>query len=171
MENNEHLSHIRHTLAHLLAQASIEQYPHALLTLGPSVDNGFYYDIDFGADKISDENLAKLEKSMKKNISVLPIILNMIDEDGIHILLEAKINGKKANLLIDTGASKSVFDIKRVKRFVDHTDFDESEKMSTGLGTNTMESKTTNFSLFIRHNFPKFCSKKRLYSNPSRHTQ
>ena len=85
---------------------------------------------------------------MKKNISVLPIILNMIDEDGIHILVEAKINGKKANLLIDTGASKSVFDINRAKRFVDHSEFEASEKLSNGLGTNSMESKTTNFKKF-----------------------
>jgi threonyl-tRNA synthetase len=68
MENNEHLSHIRHTLAHLLAQASKEYYPNALLTLGPSIDNGFYYDIDFGKDKINDEDLSKIEKTMKKNL-------------------------------------------------------------------------------------------------------
>jgi len=68
MENNEQLSHIRHTLAHLLAQAAIEHYPNALLTLGPAVDNGFYYDIDFGSTKISDEDLSKLEKSMIKNL-------------------------------------------------------------------------------------------------------
>ena len=69
MENNEHLSHIRHTLAHLLAQSVIEHYPNSLLTLGPSIDNGFYYDIDFGADKIGDEDLKKIEKTMKKNIN------------------------------------------------------------------------------------------------------
>jgi len=68
MENNEHLSHIRHTLAHLLAQSVKEHYPSSLLTLGPSVDNGFYYDIDFGTDKISDEDLSKLEKTMIKHL-------------------------------------------------------------------------------------------------------
>jgi threonyl-tRNA synthetase len=68
MENNEHLSHIRHTLAHLLAQASKEHYPNALLTLGPSIDNGFYYDIDFQEDKINDENLITIENTMKKNL-------------------------------------------------------------------------------------------------------
>jgi len=68
MENNEHLAHIRHTLAHLLAQGAKEHYPGALLTLGPSVDNGFYYDIDFGTDKIGDENLSTIEKTMIKNL-------------------------------------------------------------------------------------------------------
>ncbi|MBK5215725.1 MAG: threonine--tRNA ligase [Candidatus Pacebacteria bacterium] len=69
MENDEHLAHIRHTLAHLLAQAAHLHYPSSLLTLGPSVDNGFYYDIDFGAEKISDEDLITIEKTMRKNLS------------------------------------------------------------------------------------------------------
>ncbi|MEA3399085.1 MAG: threonine--tRNA ligase [Patescibacteria group bacterium] len=60
---------IRHTLAHLLAQAAKEHYPSALLTLGPAVENGFYYDIDFGEDKINNEDLKKLEKTMKKKLS------------------------------------------------------------------------------------------------------
>src|SRR5665213_859240 len=68
MEKDEHLAHIRHTLAHLLAQAVKEHYPSALLTLGPSIDNGFYYDVDFGADKLSDEDLPKIIKSMRKNL-------------------------------------------------------------------------------------------------------
>lgn len=69
MENNENLSQIRHTLAHLLAQAVKEHYPDALLTLGPAIDNGFYYDIDFLDQKISDEELSVIEKTMKKNLS------------------------------------------------------------------------------------------------------
>ena len=68
MENNEHLSNIRHTLAHLLAQAVLEHYKNALVTLGPSVDNGFYYDIDFGTDKIGDGDLITLEKTMIKKL-------------------------------------------------------------------------------------------------------
>ncbi len=69
MENTEHLAHIRHTLAHLLAQAVLEHYPNALPTLGPAIDNGFYYDFDFGGEKVTDENLKKIEKSMMKNLS------------------------------------------------------------------------------------------------------
>ncbi|MEN9922346.1 MAG: hypothetical protein RL097_623, partial [Candidatus Parcubacteria bacterium] len=44
---NESLTSKRHTLAHLLAAAVLEKYPHAKLTLGPAIENGFYYDIDF----------------------------------------------------------------------------------------------------------------------------
>lgn len=66
--NPEKLSHMRHTLAHLLAQAVLEVYPNAQLTLGPAVDNGFYYDIDFGADKISDADLKTFQTGMRKNL-------------------------------------------------------------------------------------------------------
>lgn len=68
MENHEALAPMRHTLAHLLAQAVFEHYPNAQLTLGPAVDNGFYYDIDFGTDKINEEDLKKFQVSMRKNL-------------------------------------------------------------------------------------------------------
>ncbi len=68
MQNEESLSHIRHTLAHLLAQAVLEHYPNSKLTLGPAINNGFYYDIDFGNEKINDEDLKKIEDTMKKNL-------------------------------------------------------------------------------------------------------
>ena len=65
MDNN--LEHKRHTLAHLLAAAILEKYPHAKLTLGPAIDTGFYYDIDFsGGNTPGDEDLKALQKDMKK---------------------------------------------------------------------------------------------------------
>lgn len=68
MTDDQKLTNMRHTLAHLLAQAVKEKYPETKLTLGPAIDNGFYYDIDFGDTKIHDENLADIEKMMKKNL-------------------------------------------------------------------------------------------------------
>ncbi len=57
----------RHTLAHLLAAAIKEHYPHAKPTIGPAVDNGFYYDFDFsGGNKPGEEEFALIEKSMRK---------------------------------------------------------------------------------------------------------
>lgn len=67
MENAQ-LAAKRHTLAHLLAQAVLESYSDARLTLGPAVDNGFYYDIDFGSAKATDNDLEKFEAAMKKNL-------------------------------------------------------------------------------------------------------
>lgn len=64
---SQNLEHTRHTLAHLLAASVAELYPHARLTLGPAIDNGFYYDIDFsGGETIKDEDLKEVQKGMKK---------------------------------------------------------------------------------------------------------
>lgn len=64
---NESLPHKRHTLAHLLAAAVEKHYPHAKLTLGPAIDTGFYYDIDFaGGDALNDDGLKEVQKTMKK---------------------------------------------------------------------------------------------------------
>ena len=64
---SQNLEHKRHTLAHLLAAAVVDQYPHAKLTLGPAIDTGFYYDIDFSAGEApGDSDLKDLQKRMKK---------------------------------------------------------------------------------------------------------
>ncbi|MFT6361046.1 MAG: threonyl-tRNA synthetase [Candidatus Paceibacteria bacterium] len=55
----------RHSLAHLLAAATLKLYPDTKVTLGPAVDNGFYYDMDF-AEPINDADLKKIQKTMKK---------------------------------------------------------------------------------------------------------
>ena len=56
----------RHSLAHLLATAIIEKSPEAKLAIGPSIDNGFYYDVDFGENKITDSDLRDFEKQMAR---------------------------------------------------------------------------------------------------------
>ncbi|MEN9920828.1 MAG: threonyl-tRNA synthetase [Candidatus Parcubacteria bacterium] len=67
---SEQLNNKRHTLAHLLAAAVLEKYPHAKLTLGPAIDTGFYYDIDFAGGAVpGDNDLKDLQKSMKKLIN------------------------------------------------------------------------------------------------------
>lgn len=64
------LDQIRHTLAHVLAQAVTEKYPHAKSTIGPAVDDGFYYDFDFSeGDAPGDAELADLQRAMRKNLS------------------------------------------------------------------------------------------------------
>jgi threonyl-tRNA synthetase len=64
MAKGEDLDKIRHSLAHLLAAAVTELHPHALPTLGPAIDNGFYYDFD--QLKISEEDLSKIEQKMRE---------------------------------------------------------------------------------------------------------
>lgn len=60
----QNLENIRHSLAHLLATATVSIYPDTLLTIGPAVDNGFYYDMDF-VTPIKDADLPALEEKMK----------------------------------------------------------------------------------------------------------
>jgi threonyl-tRNA synthetase len=72
-DSKEGLYILRHSCAHLLAQAVTELFPNAKPTIGPPIDDGFYY--DFYMDPINDEDLKKIEKKMKelvkKNISII----------------------------------------------------------------------------------------------------
>ncbi len=61
----EQLHNIRHSLAHLLAAAILELYPDTKNTIGPAIDDGFYYDFEFSSP-ISDKDLPKIEKKMKE---------------------------------------------------------------------------------------------------------
>ena len=65
MENKNNIEHVRHSLAHLLGASILELYPGSQITLGPAVDNGFYYDVDING-KISDTDLEKIEMKMKE---------------------------------------------------------------------------------------------------------
>ena len=64
-ENEEGQRVFNHTASHILAQAVKRLYPEAKLTIGPSIDNGFYYDFD-SEESFTTEALAKIEKEMKK---------------------------------------------------------------------------------------------------------
>jgi threonyl-tRNA synthetase len=63
-EKNE-LEMQRHSLAHIMALAVMQLYPQAKFAIGPDIDNGFYYDIDFFDQKIGDSDLLEIEKKMK----------------------------------------------------------------------------------------------------------
>ncbi len=62
---NENLEKKRHSLSHILAASIKELYPEAKFAIGPVVENGFYYDIDFGEVKVSEDDLKTIEKKMK----------------------------------------------------------------------------------------------------------
>ena len=65
-KNDENLSVLNHSCAHVMAQAVKHLYPQAKFWVGPVVSEGFYYDIDLGDEVIRDEDLPKIEKEMKK---------------------------------------------------------------------------------------------------------
>ena len=62
----EELHVIRHTAAHIMAQAIKRLWPQADFAYGPATDKGFYYDVDLGDTKLTDEDLLAIEKGMKK---------------------------------------------------------------------------------------------------------
>ncbi len=63
--NNEVM---RHSLSHIMAAAVKQLWPEVKFAIGPSIENGFYYDLDFGSEKIGPEDLPKIEKKMKEII-------------------------------------------------------------------------------------------------------
>ncbi|MDC1237850.1 threonine--tRNA ligase [Polaribacter sp.] len=68
-----------HSSAHVLAEAILSMYPKAKLTIGPAIDNGFYYDVDLGEDVISDKDFPTIEKKFieiargKHEFSIRPV--------------------------------------------------------------------------------------------------
>lgn len=67
--NDEQLHAMRHSLAHITAAAVKRLWPEAKFGVGPVVENGFYYDIDLGEQKISEANFGKIEKTMRRIIT------------------------------------------------------------------------------------------------------
>lgn len=63
MENND-LKKIRHSCAHLFAAAIKQIYPDAKLAIGPAIEDGFYYDVDYGDKKLSEEDFPRIEQKM-----------------------------------------------------------------------------------------------------------
>jgi len=75
----EELHILRHSAAHIMAQAIKRLYPEADFAYGPANEKGFYYDVDLGETKLTDEDLMKIEQEMKKivkeNLPIKPFIL------------------------------------------------------------------------------------------------
>src|SRR3989338_846381 len=65
-KNKEYLDNLRHSCAHLLAAAIMKLWPNTKRAIGPSIENGFYFDFDFGTEKISESDFPKIEKTMKQ---------------------------------------------------------------------------------------------------------
>lgn len=67
--STDELHEMRHSLAHIMAQAVQHLWPKAKFGVGPAIDDGFYYDIDLGGATISEDDFPKIEKEMKKIIA------------------------------------------------------------------------------------------------------
>jgi threonyl-tRNA synthetase len=62
--DNKNLDHLRHSAAHLLGAAVLEIWPQVKLTLGPAIEDGFYYDFDLGEEKVSENDFDRIEQKM-----------------------------------------------------------------------------------------------------------
>ena len=87
----EELHVIRHTAAHIMAQAIKRLYPQADFAFGPATQNGFYYDVDLGDTKLTNEDLEAIEKEMKKITKEnLPIKAFILPRDEARKLMEER---------------------------------------------------------------------------------
>ena len=78
---------------------------------------------------------------MRRYIEI-PIQLLDIEGEGFHIMVKGLIHGKEAHFLIDTGASRSVFDPNTISTFIDDLEFEKKEGMTAGVGSSDLESAT-----------------------------
>lgn len=96
------LSTLRHTASHVMAQAIKELYPHAKLAIGPSIDSGFYYDVDFGDETISELDLPKIEAEMKKIVKkCLPMERFVLSREDAIKFMQEKDEPYKVELIED----------------------------------------------------------------------
>ena len=84
---------------------------------------------------------------MRRYIEV-PLQLLDIEGEGFHIMVKGLIHGKGANFLIDTGASRSVFDPKTISSFIENIAFEKKEGLTAGVGSSDLESATFKIDVF-----------------------
>ncbi len=117
-ENSDHLDRVRHTLSHLLATVVLEKYPDAQIAIGPTIDNGFYYDID-APNPITVGDLPKLEKRMreliKQNLEMKQVSIKKLEDGGPHL----KDNPYKRELVEELMAKKETPTFYQIGTFVD----------------------------------------------------
>lgn len=91
---------IRHSAAHIMAQAIKRLWPHADFGYGPATEKGFFYDVDLGETKLTDEDLVAIENEMKKivkeNLPIKPFILNR--EDAVKLMQERGAKYKEEHI-------------------------------------------------------------------------
>ncbi len=91
IEKDQELHVLRHTAAHIMAQAIRRLHPQAKFAYGPATERGFYYDVDLGEEKLTDEDLAAIEAEMKKICKEnLPIKTYALPREEAIALMESR---------------------------------------------------------------------------------
>lgn len=103
------LSTLRHTTSHVLAQAIKHLYPDAKLAIGPSIETGFYYDIDFGDKTISEADLASIESEMKKIVKkCLPMEHFTLSREEAIAFMQEREEPYKVELIEDLPEGETI---------------------------------------------------------------
>ena len=103
------LSTLRHTTSHVLAQAIKHLYPDAKLAIGPSIETGFYYDIDFGDKTISEADLASIESEMKKIVKkCLPMERFTLNREEAIDFMQEREEPYKVELIEDLPEGETI---------------------------------------------------------------
>jgi len=110
MENTDKLMHLRHSLAHLLGASILKLYPVSKITLGPAVDNGFYYDVDING-KITDEDLEKIESKMHKILKTWSTFEKKVltKEEALKMFAGNEYKEELINDIIEKGEEITVY--------------------------------------------------------------
>lgn len=82
-------------------------------------------------------------------ITKIPLELIDLNGDGFHLAMAVEVNGVKLRMILDTGASRTVFDVNRISSFVQNPEMEVNEQLSTGLGTNDMQSNILQIDSFV----------------------
>ncbi len=144
-KNNEtvDLGAMRHSLAHIMADAVQRLWPDAKFGVGPVVENGFYYDIDLGETKISEEDFKKIEKEMQQIVNTNSEFIR--SEEAV----DKAIKWAKANK--QPYKEELLNDLKRAGTTI-AKDLDTSE-----LGLPSDSSKVENVSFYTNDTFTDLC--------------
>lgn len=86
-------------------------------------------------------------KSFHQGRIIVPFEKINLDDEGCHLIINGFLNGNPIRMVVDTGASRTVFDMDRLLKIAPETNIEKNELDSAGLGTSTMES----FVAFINH--------------------
>lgn len=101
-----HLDMLRHSTSHVMAQAVRELFPEAKVAIGPSIENGFYYDFDY-APGFTEEDLAKIEARMKQLVKMdLPIERKMVSKEEAIEMFRKMGENFKVELIEGIGDSE-----------------------------------------------------------------
>lgn len=117
MKNNKNLDNLHHSCAHLLAAAVLELYPDAKPTLGPPIEDGFYYDFDFKAP-ISDRDLMKIDQKMRELVKKWESV-EKIEVSKDEALKKYKDNEYKQELIQEFAADRKQITFYKSGDFID----------------------------------------------------